>query len=976
MEAWPSCLCANPQLPDGYRNGIFALLFAGIFVELEKYLCFLFSGRQVHVGTSPIAPDGVEPAEDAHRVNYIGYTPAKMLNGQAKYCLGSDHNGKAIFMTHEMLNANDRSTYKPCTRATWAREGGCLMEPESRAYFISRRMLDFGRYLIAQTADGDEVADAVDLYGDEVVEAVTVGGVRVKATELVPSSYGRAEELRSKARDDFADIAEKSRKFYAAKMKPTTRKPNSGKEKKKGERGAKKSGADLLARSDSNDDPATDEEVSDLDDTVAPLLNPTTAAAVDGARPLMDSRLLRLSPGFDIQESAQLETPQVKEEEDMLGGSEEQRSISESSDPELDVEGGRMAPRSEISTSKAGDKRRRVESDSEHDDNATRLCKKARTSEYPLLSDLTGAMLKDELMDLLEEKEVLEMEERVSNLKFLDEVTSLKEAIHSNPCGTDSPGIVANFIKGCGAVENGIRRESYHLRRYREAVMRGNQEIWAWLDETIVGTAKAYLDANSQGQATPDWLRVLVQLVEDMVVRRLEGQVFDPSIEPALAPLGNRKFSCANPQPGLYTRGEPRTSTRVVTVVVEILRELLGYPAEEYRHQAWVTSTLVEVFGEEVLLLGVTWKAYTTIKFSKYLSPSDRRRKPNRDSLNGFKQRASEHPMLHFGAEMHDVWERIKALSSGGALSTSSRVLRSPEYANIHVLLDAGLQYIRGGGNGACNGDEKVARIRSEMARKPNAILPFREKADDRRRLTGEDGPFAPQVSKTKEGLFSMVVCRAITWDTDFARRSKQVFDSYEDLERERTKHKALHPKDAEQESYFCKKNAYGGTAFGRKFENAKEYWDSAIDLEEEWRELTSREKRCAFTECVNFFRPPGDRAGRFKELGPLAAYLLACDVAYAGLCCYPSLGEVAQAVYDNDAGALKGLRYLGLVGSAGERRNRQTIPAIEAGLQEVMKFVIEGYSEKEREEMGFDIICVEHLLCKLSRNHRLLTAA
>jgi hypothetical protein len=82
-----TCMVANSRLPEGYEHGRFHLLGLGCYFVLESLFVMSFSGLRKHGGTPPIAPLGIEPAEDAYRCMTVCYPPKSMISTAGAYVL-------------------------------------------------------------------------------------------------------------------------------------------------------------------------------------------------------------------------------------------------------------------------------------------------------------------------------------------------------------------------------------------------------------------------------------------------------------------------------------------------------------------------------------------------------------------------------------------------------------------------------------------------------------------------------------------------------------------------------------------------------------------------------------------------------------------------------------------------------------------------------------------------------------------------
>ena len=80
-----TCMVANSRLPEGYEHRRFHLLGLGCYFVLESLFVMGFSGLRKHGGTPPIAPLGIEPAEDAYRCMTVCYPPKSMISAAGTY---------------------------------------------------------------------------------------------------------------------------------------------------------------------------------------------------------------------------------------------------------------------------------------------------------------------------------------------------------------------------------------------------------------------------------------------------------------------------------------------------------------------------------------------------------------------------------------------------------------------------------------------------------------------------------------------------------------------------------------------------------------------------------------------------------------------------------------------------------------------------------------------------------------------------
>jgi hypothetical protein len=93
------------RLPDGYHLGRFYIPRLGIHFTLRNFDSVNFCGLNIHGGSPPMAPEGVEVAIDAVRLTCIQYPPAAMGDGTSHLAVAALPGGSGnsvLKMTAEM----------------------------------------------------------------------------------------------------------------------------------------------------------------------------------------------------------------------------------------------------------------------------------------------------------------------------------------------------------------------------------------------------------------------------------------------------------------------------------------------------------------------------------------------------------------------------------------------------------------------------------------------------------------------------------------------------------------------------------------------------------------------------------------------------------------------------------------------------------------------------------------------------------
>ena len=146
---------------------------------------------------------------------------------------------------------------------------------------------------------------------------------------------------------------------------------------------------------------------------------------------------------------------------------------------------------------------------------------------------------------------------------------------------------------------------------------------------------------------------------------------------------------------------------------------------------------------------------------------------------------------------------------------------------------------------------------------------------------------------QTCTGIFSSAVFRGITFGTDFSRSGPVTFDSLDNW------NSATEGLSVEK---YCCQSAYGQCNPGRVPALAESYWTTAT--KGEWEALFQSTPQVPFLNGYDFLL-----SNRFPQLGPLGAYLLAADYAYAGAFAWPSSDDISAVIRSINKGAASGLQ-------------------------------------------------------------------
>ncbi|KDR79831.1 hypothetical protein GALMADRAFT_136421 [Galerina marginata CBS 339.88] len=228
--------------------------------------------------------------------------------------------------------------------------------------------------------------------------------------------------------------------------------------------------------------------------------------------------------------------------------------------------------------------------------------------------------------------------------------------------------------------------------------------------------------------------------------------------------------------------------------------------------------------------------------------------------------------------------------------------------------------------------------------------LPFRDHAISRRRILEAGGPYSSENLSTRHGVFSAIIHRGITHNTEFLQEQKTVFHDLDDW------FALCDSLEDRNEEYFCNKSAYGRGRW-RSVTNAAEYWNATETPE--FVKFIENEEPTDFYHLFKLFLT-------LPAFGKLTAYLLAVDYAIAGKATIPTLTTMGDIIGQINAGGLGGLQKLGWQELA-PRDKPEISYAFETVYQE-LKARMPAHRKLQINFEKFGVFFVEHALCKLDR--------
>jgi hypothetical protein len=258
--------------------------------------------------------------------------------------------------------------------------------------------------------------------------------------------------------------------------------------------------------------------------------------------------------------------------------------------------------------------------------------------------------------------------------------------------------------------------------------------------------------------------------------------------------------------------------------------------------------------------------------------------------------------------------------------------------------------------------DEVITKVFSNL----DYYLPFRQHApslknarqaiySDVDRLASNDGI----------GFFNILAFRGVFFGSPFAQSDRyRWFNSLSEWEhfRDSGKGKATNHKG---EEYYVKKTCYGQSQSGRKLSLLPLYWD----LRFRWNDLFNNPEKPNVTQVFRWLTSQTkDNSNTkktttlFPNIGSLTALLICGDLVEAGILDMPSAREWAESIDKMGKGSKWGMEMCGLVGSGCKRDEFcLAFQSLDQALQTEL-------SNDEKKAMGYNIVMLEHALCKFKR--------
>ncbi|KAG2015111.1 hypothetical protein CC2G_008407 [Coprinopsis cinerea AmutBmut pab1-1] len=405
----------------------------------------------------------------------------------------------------------------------------------------------------------------------------------------------------------------------------------------------------------------------------------------------------------------------------------------------------------------------------------------------------------------------------------------------------------------------------------------------------------------------------------------------------------------------------------VEEAVLNVVVQWMGLPTRR-RQRGWFVTIVADVLGPEALTLDWGWSMYTDFR-PWYLVKSNKvykARTLRRSDASGFEQALRSHPITKADTIEGRLYRTYRGLLDGSLSPSNTMTPISVDptaWGRLCTMLERCLVYVQDRPSITNEG------FQGKLIDDADYYLAFREHAPSR--VQTRSTIFHSSTIRTNVGIFSAVVWRGITYRTPFATNHRQVFKSYNDfIDTIRSVvNDDLTTPTTEDDSYFCRGDAYGSRNPNRSIQNASAYWKTIT--KRHWPRMAASNP--TFQECWQWFRPAKqkDHDRLFPQLGDLGSYLLTADLAYANVCQFPTVDELASAIVELNKGAMNGLKRLGFIRGR-ERSKKDKVAVVSEALRSLDALIRESFGKDDLNEAGYDLICLEHILCKFQRTYKL----
>lgn len=214
--------------------------------------------------------------------------------------------------------------------------------------------------------------------------------------------------------------------------------------------------------------------------------------------------------------------------------------------------------------------------------------------------------------------------------------------------------------------------------------------------------------------------------------------------------------------------------------------------------------------------------------------------------------------------------------------------------------------------------------------------------------------------------FFNVLAFRGVFFGSHFARSAHyRWFDSLQDWELFRAAGKGEASQYGGDDTYYVNKMCYGQPQATRELKLLSSYWNRRL----EWNSLFKNSAMPSVEELFDWLMKsaasnenPTKKVKVFRNIGSLTALLICGDLIEAGILPMPSIEDWSGLIHRLGKGAKAGMEMFGLIRKDGSKEEvREAFASLDLALRRKLR-------TDEKETMGYNIIMLEHTLCKIKR--------
>ncbi|KAF6750466.1 hypothetical protein DFP72DRAFT_1072189 [Ephemerocybe angulata] len=985
------------QLPEGWDPGYFHLVGLGVFVALDKHTSFNFQGNRRHGASGPFPPPGTDlssiPAW-AYRFTLISYPPSRMCNQKCRYRVAATPSSEPIFLAPEMQNPEydpSKVTSTTVGSANFFRDGHHFMDNKSHVEFAIQSLYRQTHYLLKQLPAhlGVQRLSTSNFFNDITYLNEEGERVAVEAWEWAPPLGGEEEERflerwRAGTAEWDAHVQKATSMIPAKSYRSATARAESAVGGPSSTSRAEGTPRDTARQSTASG------SIVRVNAEASTSTNPGPSrkrcwVEIQTPRFLLDKRRLE-AEAIRQGERAPKRLRTTGSYTANHGGKgslgkaamgEDEWISSASSDDDLETAKGGKGKGGTKGKGKGVVKRQRTKASKGKGKESKNTQSEVLASQgfvFRLMNFSDASHVHAELNKLLAGAQTIPTDMAVDVEEYDDRYEGTTSMIESDPLSLNTVRAVFDMKQGSDAIYAMVQQSEYANRQHHKRYALAKLRTWKWLRSIREAACVLIKKGKASLRNEKSWLgRLVLQLIYAHESSERYPTISSGAVGFHVPPEMPVDFIYDNRMAWrafghvLQNMDEP-----VADAVVEAVRTWMRWDLLKDVKLGWFVEIVEEQLGDAALTMDYVWSIVASFRSSDVslgAPPARSGYKYERDTKL-FRETLTDHPIMDTTSHEGHLYRQYRDFLNGDL---------SPEELHIEEL------------DGSWNQYADMWRKALEYTRDPDQVtddkfiqllqgdadfyLPIREKAPSRVRSRSELGPYRAEVITTPAGIFSAVVWRAITYRSEFSKNHSMTFESSEALAALVRSITEANPTAAAKQNskgntYFCDRKAYGQPT-RRSMDLHPLYWDSI--QQKVWSKFVHANPKPTFSAAIKYFQEDKAIPSKvFPQLGDLGRLTLTGDLVYAGVVQEPTVVEMAQAIVELDAGAIAGLRALKFLTRTWPATRGAKVEAVVEALGAIQEKMTDTFTEQEMEEAGFDLLSLEHSLCKFSRALRL----